>query len=240
MNTNKDYLKLGINNIDCLKLGATNILSFILTHPFDTFKVDIQTNFKYITKYSMKNIYNGFVPGLIGYNLEKLVAFKTYNYCIKQDLNVPLSGALSGLFTSLITTPCERIKILQQTNQRINHISINNLFTGLSATAYRDTLGYTVYFSTYQILKQDFLETYNTPKLPLLFSFIYGGISGVLSCLITYHYDKYKTIVQTNNISNYKKFLTNNNSGLIFGLSRAYLLHCGIFSTMEYFDILEN
>jgi hypothetical protein len=235
-NIEKDYLKIGVNNIDCLRLGFFNLLGVILSHPFDTLKVHTQLNFTYTPVLSLKSIYKGFLPTLVGIKLEKLVVFRTYNYCIEQNLNVPLSGAISGLVGSFITTPYERIKILQQTKQPINPLTINNLFKGIGITSCRDSLGYTICFSTYEILKGNFIDTYDTTKIPLFLYSFYGGISGATASLFTYYHDRYKTILQSNNISKYKKFLTSKNTGLYQTMFRAYILHYGAFAIMEYLN----
>ena len=77
---------------------------------------------------------------------------------IPTNLSLGNVGALSGLTASFIVTPFERIKILFQTNQGNYQFIRQNLnskfmFQGLSATFYRETPGFAIYFSTYNFLK---------------------------------------------------------------------------------------
>jgi len=110
-------------------------------------------------------------------------------------------------------------------------LNINNLFKGLGITACRDVIGYAICFSTYEILKGYFFGTQD--NVPIFLSSFYGGVGGATASIFTYYQDRYKTILQSNNISNYKKFLIGKNTGLYQSMFRAYLLHYGAFAFME-------
>ncbi len=217
--------------------GMTGI---ILSHPVDSIKTSIQTN-NSLNVYSIKNLYKGITSPLIGVGFEKAIVFGTYNYCKNNNFNIPLSGAISGLTASLIVSPYERIKIMKQTNQQIYFkqiISPSFLFKGLSITFTREVPGFAIYFSTYEYLKNYF---YKNNNIPLISSFVFGGISGTMAWIFIYPQDRIKTIIQSNNSSNSLSTIIKNlyktggfYNGFSFAVARAILLHSGTFCTMEY------
>ena len=97
-----------------------------ISHPFDTIKTCIQDNKP--VRLGIRQLYNGFMPPLFGVGFEKAVVFGVYTniftYLQKYNLNDitknSIAGGLSGLSASIIVTPVERIKILLQTNNKIN------------------------------------------------------------------------------------------------------------------------
>ena len=131
----------------------SGLSAIIVSHPIDTIKTNIQEKKPII--FNIKNLYKGLSAPLIGVGLEKAIVFGTYETSIKYTNSNVISGALSGLTASFIVTPFERIKILLQTNQEIKREMLNRkfLFQGLSATLYRETPGFAIYFSTYNYLK---------------------------------------------------------------------------------------
>ena len=216
----------------------------ILSHPVDSIKTAIQTN--YSINISIKNLYKGITSPLIGVGFEKAIVFGTYNYCknnyCKNNiLNIPISGAISGLTASLIVSPYERIKIMKQTNQSVSFkqiISPSFLFKGLSVTFTREVPGFAIYFSTYEYLKNYFYTKQNK-DISIISSFIFGGISGATAWIFIYPQDRIKTIIQSNNNSNLSAIIKNLYqtggfyNGFSFALARAILLHSGTFCTME-------
>jgi hypothetical protein len=224
--------------------GMTGI---ILSHPVDSIKTHFQTstiNMKF--NYSIKNLYRGIYSPLIGVGIEKAIVFGTYNYCKNNNINIIISGAISGLTASLIVSPYERIKIMKQTNQHISfkqYLNPNFMFKGLSATFTREVPGFAIYFSTYESLKNHF---YKNREISIISSFIFGGISGTMAWVFIYPQDRIKTIIQSNCNKNsnasIKSIIKNtyNNGGLkqfyngfSFAVARAILLHSGTFCTME-------
>jgi solute carrier family 25 carnitine/acylcarnitine transporter 20/29 len=234
------------NIFNYLKGGVSGICGVILSHPLDTIKVHKQLNTNKPFNYSLTNLYKGIKAPLCGVGLEKSIVFGTYTYCKNQNLNTPLSGVISGLLASLIVSPYERIKILQQTNQSIKTVNINFLFKGLSATFTREVPGFAIYFSTYEKLKNTYIQKYNTLFLPLPCSFLFGGMSGGLAWIFIYPQDRIKTIMQSNkNKTNFVEVfseLYNKGgirylySGFSFAMGRALLLHSGTFCMMEYLN----
>jgi hypothetical protein len=115
------------------------------------------------------------------------------------NYNIPVSGAISGLTASLIVTPYERIKILSQTNQKINKeiLKLSNLFKGIGATFTREVPGFAIYFSTYEYLKNKYYTSKNK-DITIPASFIFGGLSGSMAWIFIYPQDRIKTIIQSN------------------------------------------
>jgi hypothetical protein len=137
----------------------SGMAGIIVSHPFDTLKTNIQEN-KPIPR-TLRGLYSGIGPPMIGVGLEKSVVFGVYYNTIKYTDSPFISGALSGLSASFVVTPFERIKILLQTSQKIERSMFHRsfLFQGLSATLYRETPGFGIYFSTYQYLKDTYLNS---------------------------------------------------------------------------------
>jgi solute carrier family 25 carnitine/acylcarnitine transporter 20/29 len=224
--------------------GMTGI---ILSHPVDSIKTFIQTNNNsknFI--FNIKNLYKGISSPLIGVGFEKAIVFGTYNLCKNNNINIPISGALSGLSASIIVSPYERIKIMKQTNQVIKIKQYFNpffMFKGLSATFTREVPGFAIYFSTYEYLKYTFY-TKNNNNISIISSFIFGGISGTMAWIFIYPQDRIKTIIQSNNNnSNYSTIINNIYktggfrqfyNGFTFAVARAILLHSGTFCTIEF------
>ncbi len=225
--------------------GMTGI---VLSHPVDSIKTIIQTNYssnysKNLNNsniYNIKNLYKGIYSPLIGVGFEKAIVFGTYNYCKNNYFNIPISGAISGLTASLIVSPYERIKIMKQTNQQVvfkQIISPSFLFKGLSVTFTREVPGFAIYFSTYEYLKNHF---YKDNNISISSSFLFGGISGAMAWIFIYPQDRIKTIIQSNNNNNNISAIIKNlyktggfYTGFSFALARAILLHSGTFCTME-------
>lgn len=225
-----------------LKGCISGMTGIILSHPVDSIKTTIQTNNKIV--YNFKNLYKGITAPLIGVGIEKAIVFGTYNYCKNNNLNIPISGAISGLTASIIVSPYERIKIMKQTNQPIlfkQIISPSFMFKGLSATFTREVPGFAIYFSTYEYLKNKYY-TQKNKDISIISSFIFGGISGTMAWIFIYPQDRIKTILQStnnNNISNIIKKIYKTGglkqfyNGFSFAVARAILLHSGTFCMME-------
>ena len=190
------------------------------SHPFDTIKTNIQK--RQVINYNIRNLYKGVAAPLFGVGLEKAIVFGTYETTRKYTNSDFISGGLAGLTASFVVTPFERIKILLQTDQKIEKNMINRkfLFQGLSATFYRETPGFAIYFSTYNYLKNVIqektylqeLEEYKkqNPRLSSyvskkiekkedidpFHSFLIGAFSGCASWIFIYPQDRIKTHLQ--------------------------------------------
>lgn len=241
------------------------ISAVIISHPFDTYKTHIQEN-KIMPNYKLRTLYKGLSAPLLGVGFEKAVVFGVYESSITHTskwcksiwgdnmyalvASNAMSGGLSGMCASFIVTPFERIKILLQTAipnsaTTTNPLGTNirSIFQGLSATFYRETPGFAIYFSTYNYLKYKY-EQDNEKKLGLVNSFIYGGISGTTSWIFIYPQDRIKTKIQAlrdthmsfkegfNEIVK-KEGIKALYKGFSYALLRAIPLHATAFMTME-------
>jgi len=216
----------------------------VASHPFDTIKTNIQK--KQIVNYNIKNLYKGVAAPLFGVGLEKAIVFGTYETSKKYTNSDFISGGLAGLTASFVVTPFERIKILLQTNQTVEKQMLNRrfLFQGLSATFYRETPGFAIYFSTYNYLKNEIRLQRKEEEIRPLDSFLIGAFSGCASWVFIYPQDRIKTHLQACkerqlgfnqgfkevlNDGGYRGFYR----GFHYALMRAIPLHATAFMTFE-------
>jgi hypothetical protein len=236
---------------------VSGMAGIIASHPFDTIKTNIQK--KQIINYSLKKLYKGVTAPLFGVGLEKAIVFGTYETSKQYTNSDFISGGIAGLTASFVVTPFERIKILLQTNQTIDKQMFNRnfLFQGLSATFYRETPGFAIYFSTYNYLKNKLQEKQiithsqnneNKKKQDIyirpLDSFFIGAFSGCASWLFIYPQDRIKTHLQACKerrlgFSEGLKEVLNDGGyrglyrGFHYALIRAVPLHATAFMTFE-------
>ena len=242
---------IGKNNkkeYDCyknFKYGyIAGMAGIVASHPFDTMKTNIQK--KQIVNYNIRNLYKGVAAPLFGVGLEKAIVFGTYETSKKYTNSDFISGGLAGLTASFVVTPFERIKILLQTNQTIEKQMLNRrfLFQGLSATFYRETPGFAIYFSTYNYLKSGLQQQRKEEGIHPFHSFLIGAFSGCASWIFIYPQDRIKTHLQACkerqigfkegfkevlNDGGYRGFYR----GFHYALMRAIPLHATAFMTFE-------
>lgn len=232
-----------------LKGAVSGMIGLCISHPFDTIKSNIQAQKK--VYYNPKFLYKGITSPLLGIGIEKAIVFGTYtnmnsiltNHC-SPEMNIAISGGISGFCASFVVTPYERIKIMYQTNHKVNKEIWNprNLFNGLSATFTREIPGFSIYFLTYKYIEKKVYNGHYT----MAGSFVAGGISGSLAWCFIYPQDMIKTRMQAelkNNktmIQIIKNIYQDKNplafyKGFHFALMRAFPLHAGTFATMEFF-----
>jgi hypothetical protein len=207
------------------------VMGIIASHPIDTMK----TNYQIGKPILLKNLYKGILPPLFGVGLEKSIVFGVYETTKPILRNDLLCGALAGSAASIVVTPFERIKILLQTGHTITY---KGLFRGLSATFTRETPGFAIYFSTYNILKRN-------RELHPFQHFLHGACAGIMSWLFIYPQDRVKTLMQCSSTQKigfldaisliYKEGgLFYFYKGFHFALLRAVPLHASAFMTVEW------
>ena len=189
---------------------ASGIAQTILGHPLDTIKVKLQNShtFNYSLLKSTK-ILNGITPVLLTNSL--LTGIQFYSY-----INYP--PIIVGLISALLTTPIEYYKIQKQMYGKYP----KTIPTGFGITFARETIGLNSYFKLQEYLEKPYGI------------FISGGIAGSTSWFLTYQIDTIKTRIQAgdNFITAYNK--GNFNKGLIFCLSRAFLVNSFGFLAAKY------
>jgi solute carrier family 25 carnitine/acylcarnitine transporter 20/29 len=215
----------------------------IVSHPFDTMKTMIQEGKKIY--FNIRFLYRGVTAPLIGVGLEKAIVFGTFENTKYFTNSDAISGAISGLTASLIVTPFERIKIILQTNGKMNFKNLNSnqmnfryLYQGFSATLTRETPGFSIYFTVYNNLKK------RTKEITPFKSFLYGSAAGIFSWIFIYPQDRIKTHLQAlsekkmgliegfreiKNSGGYSGFY----KGFSFALMRAVPMHATAFMTIE-------
>ncbi|GAA5866839.1 hypothetical protein JCM8547_003580 [Rhodosporidiobolus lusitaniae] len=119
----------------------------------------------------LSGLYKGVTSPMLGVAAINASVFTSYKFTMNSLLSSPsaeptlaqitLSGSASGVFTSLITTPIERLKILQQSSSVGSSLSSpstfsllrtlphRELYRGFTATLLRDT-AYGPYFLVYE------------------------------------------------------------------------------------------
>lgn len=216
----------------------------LIGHPFDTIKTRIQifkgsyreSISRIYKKEGVRSFYKGYLPPLIAGCFQNSFLFTTENIFQNYYSNSFLTGFLSGGFTAFLLSPAELIKChiqseknkvlsIKQVFKKLKDKKIN-LFTGLTSTIIRDSIGLGIYFGTYNNLQ----TYYNNP-------FLNGGISGIFSWIASYPIDLVKTKKQMYN-SPYKQIFSKIKPkeyvrGMNIVLIRSFLVNASIFYTYE-------
>lgn len=204
----------------------------LVGHPLDTIKVRLQTSNKYkgvidcatqtIRREGFLGLYKGMSAPLAGVTPMYAICF--FGYGIGQSLQrkspdeklnlvqIGLAGALSGVFTTVIMAPGERIKVLLQTQDHNNpkykgsmdvlrkvyaEGGIRSVFRGSFATILRDVPGSYAYFAGYEWIKRALTPAGADPKSlnPLAVTFA-GGMAGICNWLVAIPADVLKSRFQ--------------------------------------------
>jgi solute carrier family 25 carnitine/acylcarnitine transporter 20/29 len=220
--------------MDYLIGGLAGMYGVLISHPFDTIKTFKQTGKVLPKPITISFLYRGIYAPLIGTSIEKSIVFGSYSWLSNNtNLNIGIKGLITGFIASTIITPYERIKILQQQKIKVN---IRSIYTGFISCALRDSIGFSIYFSTYEYLKNKYIINNN---MNTGWSFLFGGMSGAISWVFIYPFDKIKTIVQSStskvDINTINLIIRTNNlySGFRYALYRAIPLHAGTFYMFE-------
>ena len=131
-----------------------------------------------------------------------------------------LSGMVAGFAQSIVCAPMELVK-LQVQNQDIGKVTrykgnwavlrdtyknrkVTGLYRGLVVTAFRDIVGFGVYFSTYDCLMSFVARKRGEEReeLSSVFSFINGGCAGICSWIVNFPVDTVKSRYQVDGIDN--------------------------------------
>ena len=219
--------------------GLTGI---ICSYPLDSMKTRLQS--KIPIKFSIPALYRGVSYPLWGIAIEKVFVFGMYDtiknkkYFENKNMNILVSGLSTGLLSTTIVTPIERVKILKQNNRNVSELmnkGMKNLYHGWSATLLREFPGYGVYFYTYDTLRPKLKESYFN-------SYLCGSLSGISAWICIYPPDSIKTVMQDRGLSMKEstKHIYNMGGikgfyrGYTFGLLRAAVLHGGVFAGNDF------
>jgi len=167
----------------------------------------------------IKGFYGGVYGVMLGQAFVKAVLFSSNAFALQQltslsntDIQAAtfvqlcLAAAFSGLVSSFVLNPIERVKILMQADQSGTYASEVDcigkvlaqdglsglLLRGLDGMLAREIPGATVYFVAYSLLVHSALASYVGPAAP----FLCGGMAGVLAWIPIYPSDVIKTNMQ--------------------------------------------
>eukprot|EP01116_Phalansterium_solitarium_P016643 TRINITY_DN3906_c0_g2_i1.p1 TRINITY_DN3906_c0_g2~~TRINITY_DN3906_c0_g2_i1.p1 ORF type:complete len:307 (+),score=93.36 TRINITY_DN3906_c0_g2_i1:96-1016(+) len=213
-------------------------------HPLDTIKVRLQTMQvvagqaplytgaldcakKTIAREGVKGLYRGMAAPLIG--VTPMYALCFFGYGVGQSLQrtspdeklslfkIWNAGCLSGVFSTAIMVPLERVKCLLQVqtaeNKKYNGLwdcgrgvyreeGIRGLYRGTAATALRDVPGSGAYFVAYEFFKRA-MSKEGEPLNPAKTLFA-GGMAGVFNWLVALPADVVKSRLQTSPEGTYR------------------------------------
>ncbi|VDN38380.1 unnamed protein product [Cylicostephanus goldi] len=118
-----------------------------------------------------------------------------------QNMN---SGALAGVFTTIVMTPGERIKCLLQVQSSGHHTGVHyngpmdvvkklykqgglaSLYRGTAATLLRDIPASAAYLSVYEFLKKKFSGEGRQRTLSPAATLMAGGLAGIANWLVSF------------------------------------------------------
>jgi len=229
-------------------------------------------------KSGVLSMYRGLLAPCAGFGLTFAISFSSFGYfskCFKEyrnkssnnTIDLIYAGALTGLVQSPPRAIMERIKSVMQVHEKKNnstpfkwsgecfmyilrHQGISGLFQGFSSVLLREIPQFAVYYPTYYIAKDKFI---NWGLSNTLSELVAGGVAGVIQWLPPlYNIDVIKSHMQTCEPGKYKGFvdcsrqLYKTEGSTVFfrgcqpALVRAFCLHSIIFymyeTTMRYLE----
>lgn len=222
--------------------GFGGVCTVLAGHPMDTIKVRLQTMAlpksgetaiyrgtwdcfkKTIQKEGFRGLYKGMSAPLTGVAPIFAISFFGFGLgkkLIKSDENQVLTkpelfaaGAFSGIFTTSIMAPGERIKCLLQIQQGGNvpqkysgmvdcakqlysEGGIRSIYKGSVATILRDVPASGMYFMTYEVVKELLIDEEATAKRKMMATIVAGGCAGIANWLVGMPADVLKSRLQT-------------------------------------------
>lgn len=223
--------------------GLGGVCTVLVGHPLDTIKVRLQTMplvkpgesplyrgtwdcaVKTVKKEGFKGLYKGmsapltgvapiFAISFLGYGLGKKIVTGNSDAELTK-LQILYAGAFSGIFTTSIMAPGERIKCLLQVQDSAKKVQYNgpvdvikklyseggirSIYKGTCATLLRDIPASGMYFMTYEVIKEALTpaETQDTFGQKLLVAIPAGGMAGILNWVVAMPADVLKSRLQT-------------------------------------------
>lgn len=228
--------------------GFGGICLVVAGQPLDTLKVRLQTMpslpgqaplysgaldcaKKTVTKEGVRGLYKGMATPLAG--VAPLYALQFFGFSVGKNLlqpdpNVPLTsaqlftaGMFSGVVTTILTAPGERIKCLLQiqlgsspaeakyrgpvhcARELFREGGLRSLYRGTGATLLRDVPASGMWFLTYEGLTNYFIQGKSRSEVSPLVSLFCGGMAGVGNWLVALPPDILKSRLQTAPVGTY-------------------------------------
>lgn len=228
-----DYLNHYINGMVAGCIGT------IVSHPFFTIKTKLQNNenpFEVMKKQSNRNnfkfLYSGFLRMCIGLSIEKMLVFGTYHTTLihlnldkNNYFHSMFAGFVSGIAGAYSSTISEQLVIDKQYG--IKNYTLTHLYKGLVPTIGRESIGFAVYFSTYDFLSKKWNQNKN-----LMHTIWIGTVSISTALIFFYPLDKIKTNIQTG-VKIDSATIKTAYKGAHYGLLRAIPFHVTCFVVFE-------
>lgn len=157
--------------------ALSGISQTIIGHPFDTYKVLLQNN-KPINNLKIKNIMAGIKYPLSSSALICSLNFGSYSYFKNNlDINIPVSGALSGIVVTPIVFISDIGKVSRQVNKVPDWKNIKNQ-KGFNTVLVREIVAFSSYFAVFENAKQNGIHP-----------FFAGGLAGLANWTLSYPID---------------------------------------------------
>lgn len=226
--------------------GFGGICTVVAGHPLDTIKVRLQTmplagpneiplyagTFdcakKTVTKEGIRGLYKGMGAPLLGVAPIFAMSFLGFGVGKRLQQKDPddkltiqqlfYAGAFSGIFTTIIMAPGERIKCLLQiqhadaekkykgpfdcVRQLYREGGLRSIYKGTCATLLRDVPASGMYFMTYEALQRWMIP--EGGKLSLLSTILAGGLAGIANWVVGIPPDVLKSRLQAAPEGTYK------------------------------------
>jgi len=226
--------------------GCGGMTTVLVGHPFDTVKVRLQTQSasnplyrgaydcakQTVTKEGVTALYKGMATPLVGVAPIFALSFAGFGYGKKIQQKTPdealgpaqlaLAGFLSGVATTVIMAPGERVKCLLQVQQAADPAQatrysgpgdvikslyreggVRSIFRGSAATAARDAPASAAYFAGYELL-QRWLQGPDRQALSVGSTLFAGGMAGIFNWLVAIPMDVVKNRLQAAPEGKYK------------------------------------
>ncbi|XP_054742361.1 congested-like trachea protein isoform X1 [Anastrepha obliqua] len=222
--------------------GFGGICNVLTGHPLDTIKVRLQTMprpapgeaplykgtfdcaAKTIRNEGVKGLYKGMTAPLTG--VAPIFALCFTGYALGKRLQqtddnakltytqVAIAGSFSGIMSTVITAPGERIKCLLQVQQAsggerkykgmmdtavqlYKEGGIRSLYKGSCATLLRDVPANAFYFLAYEYLQDKIKEQTGSEKISVASTIFAGGVAGISYWVVGMPADVLKSRLQT-------------------------------------------
>ena len=222
-----DYVKNYING------AVSGSVAAFVSHPFFRLKVAMQNEetITLKTNSNVKWLYNGVNRAMVGYGIEKMLIFGTYNSLTKHNVNPTVAGFISGIVASLSITPAEQLIIDKGLN--VKCLSLKHLYSGLLPTLGRESLGFAVHFTVY-----DYVSSKYNKEREILKTIVCGTCAVIVGWGTVVPLDRIKTQVQTGKFDIKTYDIRKSYSGFGFALMRAIPFHVTCFVMMEMLNKL--
>jgi len=224
--------------------GFGGVTTTLVGHPFDTIKVRLQTQpaenplykgtwdctSQTIRKEGVFALYKGmgaplvgvapiFALSFMGFGIGKKIQQKSPDEALGAH-QLAMAGFLSGVMTTVIMAPGERIKCLLQVQQAstgppkysgpvdvvkslYREGGLRSIYKGSAATAARDAPASAAYFASYELI-QRWLQGEDRQKLSIGSTLFAGGMAGIFNWLVAIPMDVVKSRLQAAPEGTYK------------------------------------